>query len=163
MCLFSLQVSSLIVSLDFSFEYKNLIFLVVGNVGSIIASMNAVRADFRQKVDQVKQYMVFRKVGKDLERRVITWFDYLWLQKQVANEDTVLGNNKINKYFLFLFYFKGPLPQKLRVEIAIHVHLASLKRVPIFAEAQPGLLVELVTRLKLQIFSPGDYVCRKGD
>ena len=33
---------------------------------------------------------------------------------------------------------------------------------PIFAEAQPGLLVELVTRLKLQIFSPGDYVCRKG-
>lgn len=65
--------------------------LVVGNVGSIIASMNAVRADFRQKVDQVKQYMVFRKVGKDLERRVITWFDYLWLQKQVANEEFVLG------------------------------------------------------------------------
>ncbi|CAF1114995.1 unnamed protein product [Rotaria sp. Silwood1] len=120
---------------------------IVGNVGSIIASMNAVRADFRQKVDQVKQYMVFRKVGKDLERRVITWFDYLWLQKQVANEDIVLG----------------ALPQKLRVEIAIHVHLAALKRVPIFAEAQPGLLVELVTRLKLQIFSPGDYVCRKGD
>ena len=56
--------------------------------------MNAVRADFRQKVDQVKQYMVFRKVGKDLERRVITWFDYLWLQKQVANEDMVLGNRR---------------------------------------------------------------------
>jgi hypothetical protein len=71
---------------------KNRNLVVVGNVGSIIASMNAVRADFRQKVDQVKQYMVFRKVGKDLERRVITWFDYLWLQKQVANEDIVLGN-----------------------------------------------------------------------
>ena len=61
------------------------------------------------------------------------------------------------------FRFIGSLPQKLRVEIAIHVHLAALKRVPIFAEAQPGLLVELVTRLKLQIFSPGDYVCRKGN
>lgn len=61
------------------------------------------------------------------------------------------------------FLFSGSLPQKLRVEIAIHVHLAALKRVPIFAEAQPGLLVELVTRLKLQIFSPGDYVCRKGN
>lgn len=42
------------------------------------------------------------------------------------------------------------------------MHLATLKRVPIFAEAQPGLLTELVTRLKLQIFSPGDYVCKKG-
>lgn len=61
-----------------------------------------------------------------------------------------------------MIFFVGSLPQKLRVEIAIHVHLAALKRVPIFAEAQPGLLVELVTRLKLQIFSPGDYVCRKG-
>ncbi len=58
--------------------------------------MNAVHADFRQKVDQVKQYMVFRKVGKDLERRVITWFDYLWLQKQVVNEELILG-----KRFLF--------------------------------------------------------------
>ncbi|CAF1092227.1 unnamed protein product [Didymodactylos carnosus] len=120
---------------------------IVGNVGSIIASMNAVRADFRQKVDQVKQYMEFRKVGKDLERRVITWFDYLWLQKQTANEDYILGS----------------LPQKLRVEIAIHVHLATLKRVPIFSNAEPGLLVELVTRLKLQIYSPYDYVCKKGD
>jgi len=64
--------------------------------------MNAVRADFRQKVDQVKQYMVFRKVGKDLERRVITWFDYLWLQKQVANEDIVLGKNKMKLKIFFL-------------------------------------------------------------
>lgn len=79
-----------------------MIFVVVGNVGSIIASMNAVRADFRQKVDQVKQYMVFRKVGKDLERRVITWFDYLWLQKQVTDEDIVLGIRKIK---MLVFYF----------------------------------------------------------
>ncbi|CAF3705427.1 unnamed protein product [Adineta steineri] len=120
---------------------------IVGNVGSIIASMNTTRADFRQKVDQVKSYMEFRKVGAELERRVITWFDYLWLQKQVTNEDDILES----------------LPEKLRVEIAIHIHLAALRRVPIFSEAQSGLLVELVTRLKLQIFSPGDYVCKKGD
>ncbi len=53
--------------------------------------MNAVHADFRRKVDQVKQYMTFRKVGNNLEQRVITWFDYLWLQKQVVNEDRILG------------------------------------------------------------------------
>lgn len=59
-------------------------------------------------------------------------------------------------------YFEDFLPQKLRVEIGIHIHLAALKRVPIFAEAQPGFLIELITRLKLQIFSPGEYVCKKG-
>ena len=82
-------------------QFHHLTYSVVGNVGSIIASMNAVRADFRQKVDQVKQYMVFRRVGKDLERRVITWFDYLWLQKQVTNEDLVLGKS-VRETRLFL-------------------------------------------------------------
>lgn len=72
------------------------ILIVVGNVGSIISSMNAVRTNFREKVDQVKQYMIFRKVGKDLEQRVLTWFNYLWLQKQTANEDLILGQYRIS-------------------------------------------------------------------
>ena len=54
-----------------------------------------------------KQYMVFRKVGKDLENRVIKWFDYLWSNKQSMDEESVLGM----------------LPDKLKAEIAIHVHL----------------------------------------
>jgi hypothetical protein len=29
--------------------------------------------------------------------------------------------------------------------------------------AESGLLVDLILKLKLQVFSPGDYVCRKGD
>ena len=38
----------------------------------------------------------------------------------------------------------------------------TLKRVSLFRDCEPGLLVELVLRLKPQIFSPGDYICRKG-
>ena len=29
-------------------------------------------------------------------------------------------------------------------------------------DCEPGLLVELVLKLKLSIFSPGDFICRKG-
>ena len=120
---------------------------IVGNVGSMITNMNAARAEFQSKMDGVKQYMEFRKVTKELEQRVIKWFDYLWTNKKSLNEEEVLCS----------------LPDKLKAEIAIHVHLDTLKRVALFQDCEPGLLVELVLKLKLQVFSPGDYICRKGD
>jgi hypothetical protein len=77
--------------------------------------------------------MEFRKVSKDLEERVIKWFDYMWSNKQSLDEGQVLSS----------------LPEKLKAEIAIHVHLDTLKQVKIFQDCEPGLLAELV--LKLQV------------
>lgn len=53
------------------------------------------------------------QVTKDLEKRVIKWFDFLWTNKKAVDEREVL------KY----------LPDKLRAEIAINVHLDTLKKV----------------------------------
>ena len=136
--------------------YYNLTF-------SMITNMNAARSEFQNRMDAIKQvsntqlyliillgryfycqiscpvlfsqYMVFRKVGKDLENRVIKWFDYLWSNKQSMDEESVLGM----------------LPDKLKAEIAIHVHLDTLKKVRIFQDTEKGLLVDLVLKLKLQV------------
>ncbi|XP_077448878.1 cyclic nucleotide gated channel subunit alpha 2b isoform X1 [Stigmatopora argus] len=132
----------------FDFLVGVLIFAtIVGNVGSMIANMNATRAEFQARIDAIKHYMHFRKVGKELETRVIKWFDYLWSNKKAVDEQEVLKN----------------LPNKLRAEIAINVHLETLKKVQIFQDCEAGLLVELVLKLRPQVFSPGDYICRKGD
>ncbi|XP_029088126.1 cyclic nucleotide-gated cation channel alpha-3 isoform X1 [Monodon monoceros] len=120
---------------------------IVGNVGSMISHMNASQAEFQAKSDSVKQYMQFRKVTKDLETRVIRWFDYLWANKKTVDEREVLKC----------------LPDKLRAEIAISVHLDTLRKVRIFQDCEAGLLVELVLKLRPAVFSPGDYICKKGD
>lgn len=120
---------------------------IVGNIGSMITNMNAARADFQHKMDSVKQWMKFRKVNKELEERIIKWFDYLWANRQTLDEDAVTAI----------------LPDRLKAETAIHVHLETLKRVQLFQDCEPGLLVQLVLKLKLQVFSPGDYICRVGD
>ncbi|XP_061682288.1 cyclic nucleotide-gated channel cone photoreceptor subunit alpha-like [Syngnathoides biaculeatus] len=120
---------------------------IVGNVGAMISNMNASRAEFQAKIDSIKQYMQFRKVTKDLEARVIKWFDYLWTEKKTCDEKEVLKN----------------LPDKLKAEIAINVHLDTLKKVRIFQDCEAGLLIELVLKLEPQVFSPGDYICKKGD
>ena len=141
-----IDVEFLFVVLDFLIGV--LIFAtIVGNVGSMISNMNANRSEFQQKMDGVKRYMELRKVGSDLEKRVIKWFDYLWTNKQSLDEEVILAT----------------LPDKLKAEIAIHVHLETLRRVAVFQDCEPGLLVELVLKLKLSVFSPGDYICRKGD
>ncbi|XP_035034985.1 cyclic nucleotide gated channel subunit alpha 2b [Hippoglossus stenolepis] len=132
----------------FDFLVGVLIFAtIVGNVGSMIANMNATRAEFQARIDAIKHYMHFRKVSKELDTRVIKWFDYLWTNKKAVDEQEVLKN----------------LPNKLRAEIAINVHLETLKKVRIFQDCEAGLLVELVLKLRPQVFSPGDYICRKGD
>ncbi|KAB0401111.1 hypothetical protein E2I00_009714 [Balaenoptera physalus] len=83
----------------------------------------------------------------DLETRVIRWFDYLWANKKTVDEKEALKS----------------LPDKLRAEIAISVHLDTLKKVHIFQDCEVGLLVELVLKLRPAVFSPGDYICKKGD
>lgn len=120
---------------------------IVGNVGAMISNMNAARAEFQAKIDSIKQYMQFRKVTKDLETRVVKWFDYLWSEGKTCDEKQVLKN----------------LPDKLKAEIAINVHLETLRKVRIFQDCEAGLLIELVLKLQPQVFSPGDYICKKGD
>ncbi|KAJ8004042.1 hypothetical protein DPEC_G00154680 [Dallia pectoralis] len=120
---------------------------IVGNVGAMISNMNAVRAEFQARIDSIKQYMGFRKVSKVLEARVVKWFDYLWTEKKTCDEKEVLKN----------------LPDKLKAEIAINVHMETLSKVRIFQDCEAGLLIELVLKLQPQVFSPGDYICKKGD
>jgi cyclic nucleotide gated channel alpha 3 len=120
---------------------------IVGNIGSMISNMNVARVDFQNRMDGVKQYMAFRKVGRELEARVIRWFAYTWAESGALDEERVLS----------------ALPDKLKAEIAIRVHLETLRKVRIFQDCEPGLLEALVLKLRLQVFSPGDYICRKGD
>ena len=98
------------------------------------------------KLDGVKTYMRLRRVPNSLQNKVIKWFDYLWLTQKSSDEEKAVTC----------------LPDILKGEIAIHVHLDTLKRVEIFQNTEAGFLCELVLRLRPVLFSPGDYICRKG-
>ncbi|XP_052126082.1 cyclic nucleotide-gated cation channel alpha-3 isoform X2 [Frankliniella occidentalis] len=91
--------------------------------------------------------MRMRRVPGSLQVKVIKWFDYLWLTQKCSDEERAVSC----------------LPDKLKAEIAINVHLDTLKRVEIFQNTEAGFLCELVLRLRPVLFSPGDYICRKGE
>ena len=70
------DVEYLFVTVDFLIGV--LIFAtIVGNIGSMITNMNAARAEFQNKMDSIKQYMVFRKVKekRNVSREIeVDWF-----------------------------------------------------------------------------------------
>lgn len=122
--------------------------LVVGSVTDIIDDLNMKRREFQEKVDGVKHYMQLASVDKHLQERVIKWFNHSWLNNSGMDEQVI---------------FQEFLPENLQAEISINIHLETLKRVHIFQDCEPGLLQQLVTRLKLRVYSPSDFICKKGD
>lgn len=121
---------------------------IAGNLANMIGQMRRSTTDFEEQMDSVKRYMTLRKVATDFERRVIGWFDYVWMTGQSFDDERTLSI----------------LPDNLRTELAINVHLDTLKRVSIFTDCDsPGFLAKLVSCLRLVVYSPGDYVCRRGD
>lgn len=120
---------------------------VVGNVGDVISNMNAPRTNFQGRMDSIKQFMEHHNVPQTLQTRVKRWAHYAWSRTQALDESSSLEM----------------LPDRLRTEIAIHVHLDTLRKVKIFKDCEQGLLCELVLKLRPQIFSPGDYICRSGE
>lgn len=120
--------------------------ITIGSAADMVENANRQSLDLQQKCDYSKLFLKQHKIYGELEGRIKNYLDYLWIAKNVDLDEvlTVLPNN-------------------LQKEIAMNVHMDTLKRVHVFQDCEPGLLEELVTKLKLQIYSPGDFVCRKGD
>ncbi|XP_014674541.1 PREDICTED: cyclic nucleotide-gated channel rod photoreceptor subunit alpha-like [Priapulus caudatus] len=120
---------------------------VVGNVGNVISNMNAARQDFQTKMDALKFYMNRRGVPEELQNRVKRWSNYAWTRNHGMDDAGCLEI----------------LPPRMRAEVAIQVHLETLRKVRIFEDCEEGVLCELVLKLKPQIFSPGDFICKTGE
>ncbi|XP_069059774.1 cyclic nucleotide-gated channel alpha-4 [Pleurodeles waltl] len=120
---------------------------IMGSMSSVISNMNSADAAFYPNHDLVKLYLQMHKVNKNLKHRVISWYQHLQINKKMTNENDILQN----------------LPERLRAEVAVSVHLPILSKVQIFQNCEKSLLEELVIKLKPQVYSPGEYVCKKGD
>lgn len=90
----------------------------------MVTNMNASKSEFEETLDGVKQYMEYRNVHPKLQKRVGKWFGYIWQQGQSLDEGSVTRS----------------LPTKLKAELAIQVHMETLKRVRIFQVSQHGSL-----------------------
>ncbi|KAM9804492.1 cyclic nucleotide-gated channel alpha-4 [Neosynchiropus ocellatus] len=120
---------------------------IVGNVGNVITSLRDRDNVFFPNHELVKAYLRSHHISKELRQRIDNWYQHLHINKKIIRENEILQQ----------------LPVHLRTEIAVSVHLPTLSKVTIFQSCEKSLLEELVLKLTPQVFSPGEYVCKKGD
>ncbi|XP_017749151.1 PREDICTED: cyclic nucleotide-gated cation channel alpha-4 isoform X2 [Rhinopithecus bieti] len=113
---------------------------IMGSMSSVIYNMNTADAAFYPDHGLVKKYMKLQHVNRKLERRVIDWYQHLQINKKITNEIAILQH----------------LPERLRAEVAVSVHLSTLSQVQIFQNCEASLLEELVLKLQPQTYSPGN-------
>ncbi|MCP9265812.1 hypothetical protein DINM_021203 [Dirofilaria immitis] len=121
--------------------------VIIGSVGSIISTMNKEKSEFQDILDGIKFYMNYRKVNSDIQKRVLNCCDYIHDQRICKDERALLEG----------------LPKKLHGELAVYLHMVTLQHVELLQDCEQGLLFELILRLKFQLFSPNDYICRRGE
>ncbi|XP_041907429.1 cyclic nucleotide-gated cation channel alpha-4 [Corvus kubaryi] len=120
---------------------------ITGNISAVIVNLSAADAAFYPDVGPMRRYLRARGAGRRLVRRVVRWHQHLRAQRKLPAEREVLQH----------------LPQGLQAEVAASVHLAALRRVGLFRGWEHSVLRQLVLRLRPQVFSPGEFVCRRGD
>ncbi|XP_053936816.1 cyclic nucleotide-gated cation channel alpha-4 [Cuculus canorus] len=120
---------------------------ITGSVSAVISNINAADAAFYPDAEPVRRYLRSQGVCGRLVRRVASWHHHLRAQRKLPAERAVL------RY----------LPPALQAEVVASVHLPALRRVDLFRGWEPGVLRQLVLRLRPQVFGPGEFVCRRGD
>ncbi|XP_059083326.1 uncharacterized protein LOC131880663 [Tigriopus californicus] len=121
--------------------------ILIGDIRDIVSNARKSASSFQKQMDAVVDYMNRNKVNKEVQGRVKMWMHYTWELQKSFDEAKVLEF----------------LPLKTRTDIAMRVHYPTLVKVKLFRNCEPGLLKDLVIKLRPVIYLPGDHICRKDD
>ncbi|CAJ0954316.1 unnamed protein product, partial [Mesorhabditis belari] len=122
--------------------------VILGDIGNMVQTMNLKKSEFEEVLDGTRSYMHRHKVHPALQNKIVRYLQYCWSEGQMSVDEQEIADF---------------LPNRLYGHMSVHIHMETLRRVPLFADCDPTLLYEFILRLELQVYSPGDYICRKGE
>lgn len=120
---------------------------VIGNLASLLANRDISKANYLEKMERVNSFMGFKKVPGDLQDKIREYYTYLWESKRGYDESQVMDD----------------LPSSLKMKVALYLNQDIFKKIPLFQDASQDLITKLVTTLRPVVFTPGDFIFRKGD
>ncbi|CAF0815980.1 unnamed protein product [Brachionus calyciflorus] len=119
--------------------------VTIGHVSALVQSFDTSRRMYNEKYKQVEEYMVWRKFPRDLRNRITEYYEHRY-QGKMFDEDAILNE----------------LSERLRLDIVNFNCRSLVSSVPFFANADQNFVSDVVTKLRFEVFQPGDIICREG-
>uniref|UniRef100_A0A8C8RMC8 Cyclic nucleotide-binding domain-containing protein n=1 Tax=Pelusios castaneus TaxID=367368 RepID=A0A8C8RMC8_9SAUR len=119
--------------------------MFIGHATALIQSLDSSRRQYQEKYKQVEQYMSFHKLPGDTRQRIHEYYEHRY-QGKMFDEESILGE----------------LSEPLKEEI-INFNCRNLvANMPLFANADPNFVTAMLTKLRFEVFQPGDFIIREG-
>ncbi|XP_039368535.1 potassium/sodium hyperpolarization-activated cyclic nucleotide-gated channel 3 isoform X1 [Mauremys reevesii] len=119
--------------------------MFIGHATALIQSLDSSRRQYQEKYKQVEQYMSFHKLPGDTRQRIHEYYEHRY-QGKMFDEENILGE----------------LSEPLKEEI-INFNCRNLvANMPLFASADPSFVTATLTKLRFEVFQPGDFIIREG-
>uniref|UniRef100_A0A8D8SFA5 Potassium/sodium hyperpolarization-activated cyclic nucleotide-gated channel 4 n=1 Tax=Cacopsylla melanoneura TaxID=428564 RepID=A0A8D8SFA5_9HEMI len=119
--------------------------LFLGHATNLIQSLDSSRRQYRERVKQVEEYMAYRKLPREMRQRITEYFEHRY-QGKFFDEEAILGE----------------LSEKLREDVINYNCRSLVASVPFFANADSNFVSDVVTKLKYEVFQPGDIIIKEG-
>ncbi|KAL8177887.1 UNVERIFIED_CONTAM: hypothetical protein K2H54_022906 [Gekko kuhli] len=119
--------------------------MFIGHATALIQSLDSSRRQYQEKYKQVEQYMSFHKLPADFRQKIHDYYEHRY-QGKMFDEDSILEE----------------LNEPLREEIVNFNCRKLVASMPLFANADPNFVTAMLTKLKFEVFQPGDYIIREG-
>uniref|UniRef100_A0A8C6WUZ8 Hyperpolarization activated cyclic nucleotide gated potassium channel 4 n=1 Tax=Neogobius melanostomus TaxID=47308 RepID=A0A8C6WUZ8_9GOBI len=119
--------------------------MFVGHATALIQSLDSSRRQYQEKYKQVEQYMSFHKLPADMRQRIHEYYEHRY-QGKMFDEESILEE----------------LNEPLREEIINFNCRKLVATMPLFANADPNFVTSMLTKLRFEVFQPGDYIIREG-
>ncbi|XP_024083044.1 potassium/sodium hyperpolarization-activated cyclic nucleotide-gated channel 2 isoform X1 [Cimex lectularius] len=119
--------------------------LFLGHATNLIQSLDSSRRQYRERVKQVEEYMAYRKLPREMRQRITEYFEHRY-QGKFFDEEAILGE----------------LSEKLREDVINYNCRSLVASVPFFANADGNFVSDVVTKLRYEVFQPGDIIIKEG-
>ncbi|CAL8359416.1 unnamed protein product [Lota lota] len=119
--------------------------MFVGHATALIQSLDSSRRQYQEKYKQVEQYMSFHKLPAGMRQRIHDYYEHRY-QGKMFDEESILEE----------------LNEPLREEIINFNCRKLVASMPLFANADPNFVTSMLTKLRFEVFQPGDYIIREG-